>query len=98
MTEKAPKAMKLVANRLAQMFRVHPQQDNSKVCSECKERVGVYPTGQRALKKNPNITIICSVCAMKEHDAGERPTEIRPAGSWSEVLQEMRDSKDVGRQ
>jgi hypothetical protein len=89
----------LAAMRLVDMHRIHPSQDNSHVCSKCGERVGIYPTGQRVLKHNKGVKIICVVCAMKDYDEKpeERPTEVRPAGRWDEIAQESRDSKDVGK-
>ena len=53
----------LVAMRLKDMFSVHPRQDNSRFCSKCGERVGLYPSGQNALRNNPSMPIICAVCA-----------------------------------
>jgi hypothetical protein len=52
----------LIVMRLADMHRVHPQQDNSRVCLKCGERVGIYPSGQAALRHNPSLDIICSHC------------------------------------
>lgn len=86
--------MVLVAMRLADMFRVHPAQDNSHVCSECGERVGIYPTGQKALRDHPGAKVVCVACAMSDRQAGD---EARPAGSWDEIVQESRDSRDVGK-
>jgi hypothetical protein len=56
------KAVRQVVMRLADMDRVHPRQDNSRVCASCGERVGVYPSGQHALLINPRIEIICQRC------------------------------------
>jgi hypothetical protein len=54
---------------------------------KCGEAVGVYPSGQRALKANPGMAIICTVCAKPQPgDEGQ------PAGSWDEIKQELRDS------
>jgi hypothetical protein len=82
----------LVVMRLADMRRVHPQQDNSKVCSECWKQVGIYPSGQQALRLSPAIKIICAVCA-----ADRGPLVSVPAAPWPEIAQETRDSQDVGK-
>jgi hypothetical protein len=77
----------LVVMRLKDMWKVHPDQDNSRACSKCGETVGVYPTGQRALRDNPGAVIICAVCANPQPgDKGQ------PAGSWSAIARELRDS------
>jgi hypothetical protein len=55
----------LVVMRLKDMHRRHPDQINSKKCSVCNTRVGIYPSGQRALQKNFNLKIICQVCNLR---------------------------------
>ena len=52
----------LIVMRLANMHRVHPRQDNSRVCAVCGEQVGIYPSGQAMLRRDPTIRIICDVC------------------------------------
>lgn len=91
--------MVLVAMRLVDMGKIHPYQDNSKACSRCGQRVGIYPSGQNALKANPGMTIICADCAMNESKNFKSPDaiEIRPAGSWDEIAQEMRDSQPASK-
>lgn len=59
---------RLVVMRLADMQRVHPQQDDSKVCAVCGQQVGIYPSGQEALKHDPTMEIVCSVCNEADHD------------------------------
>jgi hypothetical protein len=84
--------------RLVDMHRVHPHQDNSHVCSHCGERVGVYPTGQNVLRHNRQIKILCHVCVGKNVEkVAKEVVEIRAAGSWDEIAQEGRDSKDVSK-
>lgn len=88
------KPIRLVVMRLADMHKVHPQQV-TRICKFCGDKVGVYPSGQKALRLNPGpVEIICQVCAAKKHDAGDVS---RPAGSIGEILQEMRDSSPVKR-
>jgi hypothetical protein len=84
--------------RVVDMQRIHPHQDNSRFCSKCGERVGIYPSGQRALRVFPGMPIICAVCATKEHAANpDEPVAIEPAGPLAEIVQESRDSKDVNK-
>ena|SRR5258708_7447289 len=53
---------KLICIRLAEMLRVHPDQITEH-CPECGEEVGIYPSGQRALREHAgNIDIICNHC------------------------------------
>lgn len=78
----------LICTRLKDMWKVHPDQVASR-CSKCGETVGVYPSGQSALKQHPKMAIVCAVCAAKDIRPGD---EAEPAGSWDEVAQEMRDS------
>jgi hypothetical protein len=52
----------LIVMRLANMHRVHPRQDNSRVCATCGEQVGIYPSGQAMLAADPSIRLICDVC------------------------------------
>ena len=52
----------LIVMRLADMHRVHPEQDDSRVCSRCGEQVGIYPSGQDVLRRNPTVQIVCSHC------------------------------------
>jgi hypothetical protein len=56
----------LICMRHADMTRVHPGQDNTRFCCRCNQRVGIYPSGQRALVRDPSLIIICHVCALKE--------------------------------
>jgi hypothetical protein len=52
----------LVVMRLADMRRVHPAQDNTKVCSACGAQVGVYPSGQRMIATDPDMRLVCNHC------------------------------------
>ena len=55
----------LIVMRLKNMHRRHPDQDNSKVCSICEHKVGIYPSGQEVLKEHPGYKIVCHVCEIK---------------------------------
>ena len=52
----------LIVMRLANMRRVHPQQDNSRTCKRCGESVGVYPSGQHIIAHCPETELVCDVC------------------------------------
>lgn len=53
----------LIAMRLADMHRRHPQQDNSRTCAGCGHAVGIFPSGQAVLKANLVSQILCQVCS-----------------------------------
>jgi hypothetical protein len=84
----------LVCMRVVDMRRIHPYQDNSRFCSRCGERVGLYPSSQNAVRDNPGIKIICAHCADRD---GDEADEVLPAAPLDEIVQEMRDSKDVSK-
>ena len=52
----------LIVMRLAEMHRVHTKQDNSRVCSYCGHKVGIYPSGQQVLKQHPTMKLRCNQC------------------------------------
>jgi hypothetical protein len=85
----------LVTMRLAEMARMHPAQDDTHVCSRCGHPVGVYPSGQAALRKWPEMKILCSHCAISTRAPHE--IENLPAADFDVIMQESRDSYDVGR-
>jgi hypothetical protein len=87
------KPVGLVANRLADMSMWHPQQDNSRVCSRCGEKVGLYPSGQDALRHNYRLPIICLPCAINEYSVDDDPPDIEPAASVDQIVAEIRESK-----
>jgi hypothetical protein len=89
---RAPEA--LVTMRIADMTRMHPAQDDSHVCGECGHPVGLYPSGQAALRKYPAMKILCSVCAITR-PAGE--IENIAAADFETIMEESRASFDVGR-
>jgi hypothetical protein len=63
----------LLVMRLDQMTTTHPDQDSSRVCSRCRQPVGVYPSGQAVLARSPETEIICDVC----HAADPNPPRIQ---------------------
>jgi hypothetical protein len=85
--------VRLVVMRLADMHRMHPQQDNSRTCDLCDAPVGIYPSGQAQLEADPTTEIACSVCAKKEFKRFE-DTAI-PVADPKTILQESRDSFSV---
>ena len=79
----------LVAMRLEDMHVVHPMQDNTRSCVRCRHIVGIYPSGQAALKRWPRLEIQCARCAEPTAlDLG-----IPAAQTYQEFLAEKRDSK-----
>lgn len=79
----------LVCMRLDDMRKVHPDQIE-RACSNCGQTVGVYPSGQQALKTYPTMPIICVVCADKDRKPGD-VAEL--AGSWEQIALENAESR-----
>jgi hypothetical protein len=85
--------VRLVAMRLIDMVKAHPGQV-AKACAFCGAPVGIYPSGQKALREHPEAEIMCLLCAAKSF----APDDIsKPAGSIDAILQEMRDSTPVAK-
>jgi hypothetical protein len=61
----------LVVMQLADMRRVHPKQDNSRVCNTCGKQVGIYPSGQRMLALKPDMLLLCNRCHVDYMDTLE---------------------------
>lgn len=74
----------LIVMRLADMWKRHPDQNNSRVCNRCGAPVGIYPSGQLALKENPELLIICIQCISIKNINEE--VEIIPAAVDMEAL------------
>lgn len=56
------KSAKLIVMRLADMVMVHPDMAIME-CEQCGVEVGVYPSGQMAMKMYPGgMELVCSVC------------------------------------
>ena len=55
------KPNRLVVMRLAEMYRVHPNQIE-RACDKCGEVCAVYPSGQAAIRRDPGMEIVCSHC------------------------------------
>jgi ribosomal protein L40E len=89
---KSPTA--LVATRLADMRYRHPHQVDDHVCSKCGEKVGIYPSGQAALKAHPNAVVICAQCALADPD---EKADHRPAAGLEVIEKEMRESRAVAK-
>lgn len=56
----------LIAMRVVNMHRTHPRANYSHTCARCRAPVGIYPSGQKALRDNPGIEIVCEVCALSD--------------------------------
>jgi hypothetical protein len=75
---------RLIVMRLAEMHRVHPLQIERK-CHGCGEVVGIYPSGQVAILREPDIEILCNHC----HPIGNDPVRLAP-GAEVEPFQSVR--------
>jgi hypothetical protein len=53
----------LVVIRTDRMTKAHPRTDFTHLCGRCREPVGIFPSGQRLLREQPNAEIVCDVCA-----------------------------------
>lgn len=53
----------LITMRLADMHVVHPDQITGK-CADCDHEVGIYPSGQAAMREHPKIRVVCQVCRL----------------------------------
>ena len=73
----------LITMRLADMQRVHPEQITAR-CEDCCHEVGIYPSGQNALRTYPDLKVVCQVC----HPPGKR-AELVP-GALEEPLQTVK--------
>ena len=78
----------LVVMRVARMTKAHPETDFTHRCARCREPVGIFPSGQRLLREQPNVEIVCDGCA-------GNTTAIMLAGeALPGVRQEARESVD----
>jgi hypothetical protein len=82
----------LVTMRLADMARMHPGQDDSHECAECGHPVGVYPSGQAALRRYPRMKVICSICAFSRPG---HEIENMAAADFDTLMAEIRDSVET---
>ena len=92
MDEKEPKS--LIVMRLADAHKYHPNQIIRKCQGGCNEPVIIYPSGQVAMKKFPNMKIICTHCTDWGKALDQSNTMI-PAGSIDVIEQEKKDSFNV---
>lgn len=53
----------LVVMRVARMTKIHPKTGFKHECARCRELVGIFPSGQRLLQEQPNVEIVCDLCA-----------------------------------
>ena len=87
--------IRLVVMRLVDMYKVHPEQVTMD-CAVCGEKVGVYPSGQKAMRLHPGpVEVVCQVCTAREHNPKEDVSVL--AGPIADIVQEIRDSRDVGK-
>ena len=77
----------LVVMRLTEMARVHPRQIES-VCDDCGERVGIYPSGQRVIMREPGTRVLCNYCIDPRTATG-----LAPGGGPAEAAQSIANPK-----
>jgi hypothetical protein len=78
----------LVVMRVARMTKVHPKTDFTHRCGRCQEPVGIFPSGQRLLREQPNAEIVCDGCA------GDTTAVLLAGEPLPGVRQEARESVD----
>lgn len=71
---------KLMAMRLADMTVTHPEMDVSRFCCQCNARLGIYPSGQKAIAAFPEIELICNRCGNLNDGAVPAPGALEEAG------------------
>ena len=64
--------MELICMRLADMKKVHPDQIIVR-CAECRERCGVYPSGQLVMRQYHDVRVVCQVCRQPGEQAALAP-------------------------
>jgi hypothetical protein len=75
---------RLIVMRLAEMGRVHPKQIERK-CDGCGEVCGIYPSGQAAIRREPDIEVVCNHC----HPIADDPVRLAP-GAGIEPFESVR--------
>lgn len=53
----------LIVVRALNMHKAHPRTDWTHQCGRCGEPVGIFPSGQKAIRERPDMEIVCEVCA-----------------------------------
>lgn len=83
-----PRKQTLIVMRVAEMVRVHPFMDTSRKCSKCREKVGIYPSGQAVIHEygEARVEIICNRCV----DAGQVTVAIPAPGALEEMGESVR--------
>lgn len=72
------KSPELICMRTIDMQVVHPDQITAS-CAECGEEIGIYPSGQRALRDVPGIKAVCQMCRTPGPRAALAPgAEVEP--------------------
>lgn len=84
-TSPSPQPVTLYVMRLDQMHRVHPAMDRSQTCDRCAQPVGIYPSGQDALRRygRANVQVLCNVCEIPP------PSSILAPGALAERSQSV---------
>jgi hypothetical protein len=76
----------LLVMRLDCMIVVHPDMDRSHVCARCQQPVGIYPSGQAVLRRDPATRILCHLCQPPTAAATPAPGALRERGQsiWNQ--------------
>jgi hypothetical protein len=83
----------LVVMRLADMWKRHPDQDDTKLCGMCGSAVGIYPSGQTQIRLHPQTKIVCFNCVDFAALGKEIDLQIHPAALSATILKkEMEES------
>lgn len=78
----------LIVMRTADMRLVHPQTDFSHKCSLCAAEVGIYPSGQKLIRKlgKRQVRIVCNQCVSPSVTLTAQPAP----GAMGEVGESVR--------
>jgi ribosomal protein S27E len=52
----------LICMRFADMRVLHDETNTEHTCALCGHTLGIYPSGMRAIREHPGITLLCQVC------------------------------------
>jgi hypothetical protein len=58
----------LIVMRLVDMARVHPHQITGH-CARCGHEVGIFPSGQQAMREHLGIEVVCHRCKLPGPEA-----------------------------
>ena len=73
----------LICMRLADMRNQHPKMTTA-LCAQCRDVVGIYPSGQKILERYPTTLIKCQICEPPS------PTSVLAPGAIQESFESTR--------